>query len=82
MASLGMTTKQTSVSGIAATSLLLLVRFDSDDLGGWDMQLVCQMKGCQFRFCLDNYLDQVSKIILGIHGGQLCTRICLFSRLC
>ena len=29
-----LTTEQTSVSGIAATSLLLLVRFVSDDLGG------------------------------------------------
>ena len=39
MASLGMTTEQTSVSGIAATSLLLLVRFGSDDplIGDWDM---------------------------------------------
>ena len=81
MASLGVTTEQTSVSGIAATSLVLPVRFGSDDLGGWDTYLVCQMKGCQFRFCLDNYLDQVSKVVVGIHGGQLCTRTYLLFRL-
>ena len=27
------------------------------------------------------YLDQVSKVVLGIHGGQLCTRTYLLSRL-
>lgn len=52
------------MSGIAATARLLLVRFGSDDLGGWDTLLVCQMKGCQFKICLDNYLGQVSKGVL------------------
>ena len=52
--------------GIVGTSLLLPVRFRSDDLGGWHTQLICQMIGYQFRFCLENYLVQVSEVALGV----------------